>query len=211
MVNLKRDFITFPLYIYSRPFKGFYAMKYEKEGRMYTGIVILALTCLLQLAKTTSTGFIIAGYYVEHPIVNVPYTIIMTIAPVLLFVFANWGTTCIRDGKGKLHEVFMTYMYAAYPQLILGVVGLIMTHVVTKQEAVFAMFFYTFGVVLFLFYLFIGLIVIHEYTFFKAITMVLLTIIAMIIIIFVLALLGSLSGEFITFIRTVVLEIGMKL
>ncbi|HHY82081.1 MAG TPA: hypothetical protein GX505_05300 [Clostridiales bacterium] len=211
-LDLKENFITFPFYIISRPFKGFSELKYENRGKHYFAYVMMVLMCLFSIMNELYRGFVLSGgYYVENKTVNTPYVILMTLAPVALFVTANWCVTAITDGNGKMIDIFMVYAYAAYPKLLLSIIGLLVSNIVAVDEAAFASFFYSFGSVAFAFYLFIGLIVIHEYTFTKSIIMIILTIAAMSIIVFVIALFLSLSNEVIVFLRTVLKEVTLRL
>jgi len=209
-VNFKEDFINFPLYIISRPFKGFGDLKYEDRGSPYFAFAMMVLLCLFNICDSTYKGFIITGYYSENMVVNTPYVLIMTIAPVILFVLGNWSVTTITNGSGSLKQIFMVYAYASFPKLILDVIGLVLSNVVTAEEAAFSTFFYAFGTVAFMLYLFIGLVMIHEYTFTKSLLMVILTILAMCIIVFVLSLFITLTNEVFVFFSTVFKEIAMR-
>jgi len=209
-VNFKEDFITFPFYIISRPFKGFGDLKYENRGSLLFAVVMIILLSIFMICDSTYQGFVLSGYYKEDTVVNTPYLLMMTIAPVVLFIFGNWSVTTITNGSGSLREIFMVYAYASYPKLILDVIGLILSNLVTAEEAAFSSFFYVFGTVAFLFYLFIGLVMIHEYTFTKSLLMVLMTVMSMCIIVFVLALFITLSNEVIVFFNTVFREINMR-
>jgi len=68
---------------------------------------------------------------------------------------------------------------------------------------------FAFGTFLQYFFLFIGLVVVHEYTFLKAVLMVFLTVLAMLVITFVLALMFSLFSNVIMIFWTVVMEINL--
>jgi hypothetical protein len=160
--------------------------------------------------QRTYTGFSVSRYYEPDHIISVPYIMLMTLAPVLLFVAGNWSITSISDGKGTAKEIIQVYAYALYPRIILTFAGILISNFVTKEESAFATFFFIFGSVMFYFYLFIGLVVIHEYSFAKSIVMVLQTILAMLIIVFVMALFSSLVNELIQFIITIVYELRMR-
>lgn len=209
-VNFKEDFITFPFYVISRPFKAFGDLKYENRGNPFFAVVMILLLCIFSILDSTYKGFIMTGYYTENVVINTPYLLLMTIAPVVLFIIGNWSVTTITNGSGSLKEIFMVYAYACYPKLILDVIGLILSNVVTVEEAAFSTFFYAFGTVAFMFYLFIGLVMIHEYTFTKSLLMVLMTILAMCIIVFVLSLFITLTNEVYVFFNTVFKEIAMR-
>jgi len=197
--NVKEIMWTFPLYILSSPFKGFDDMKFLKKGDMRYSIAILIIGALVRINIQTNLGFVASGYHNPVPNTNVPLVIMMFLAPIILFTFANWSATTITDGKGSIREIFQTYTYALFPSLVCTIIALLLSHVVTLNEGFFVVFFITMGNVLLYGYLFVGLIVIHEYSFLKAVIMVVLTILAMLIITFVLALFMSLLSNFMFF------------
>ena len=211
LANIKEDFVSLPLYILSRPFKGFYEMKHLQRGKTYFAWVMMALICVAALAQETFTGFVVSRVYEQDSIISVPYVLLMTLAPILLFIAGNWSITAITDGKGRAKEIFQVYAYASYPKIILTFIGIVVSNYVTKEESAFALFFFYSGTALFLLYLFVGLVVIHEYTFMRSLAMVVETILAMFLIIFVLALFVSLLNELFTFIFDIAYEIRMKM
>jgi len=208
--GFKEDFAVLPLFILSRPFKGFYEMKHLRRGKTYFAWSIVVLLCIAALAQETYTGFVISRVYEPDSIINVPYTLIMTLAPILLFIVGNWSITSITDGNGRVKDIFQVFAYASYPRIILTIIGIVVSNYVTKDESAFAQFFFYFGTAMFLFYLFIGLVVVHEYTFAKSMLMAVETIIAMLLIVFILALFVSLVNELVDFIFKIVYELRMK-
>lgn len=208
LTQIKQDYLSFPLYILSHPFKGFDAMKFEKKGKISVTLVFLLLLCLLNILKISFSGFIVN--YDNPYYINSTLTMATTIAPVVLFCVANWSVTVLMNGIGKFKEIFMVNMYAYFPTLFLTAIYILLSNVLTEKEMVLAAVFSTFGVVIYCFYTFLGLIVIHEFSFFKAIGSIVLTFLAMAIIIFVLMLLASLVGEVLTFFVTVIKELRLK-
>lgn len=210
-VDLKEDFIKYPFYIMSSPFKGFSDLKYENRGKTYFAVVMVILMCFFNIYDELYKGFVLSKYYTDNKTVNTLYIVFMTVVPIILFVVANWSVTAVANGSGKMKEIFMVYAYASYPKLLFSLIGLILSNFVTLEEAAFATFFYYFGTIAFMFYLFVGLVVIHEYSFTQSVLMIIMTVIVMCIIVFVAALLLALSNEVIVFIRTVVEELNMRL
>jgi hypothetical protein len=211
-IDFKEEFINYPFYIITNPFKGFSDLKYEKRGNSYFAVVMMVVISILAIADNLYKGFVLSGgYYTENKQINATYIILMAIAPVVLFVVANWSITCITNGNGKMRDIFMVYAYALYPKVILSIIGLAASNIVTMDESALALFFYSFGSVAFAFYLFIGLIIIHEYNFTQGILMIIFTIVSMCIIVFVVALFLTLSNEVITFFKTIYQEIMLRL
>ena len=205
---MKELMFNFPLYVITHPFKGFDEMK-SHRGSIYYGIIILALSGIVAALQQVYTGFAVTGIWTETPFVDIPTTLLFTYSPIILFCIANYSVTTITDGKGNMKEIFLTYTYAMYPMIFCTALGIILSNVLTANEAGFAIFLFAFGRFLLFFYLFIGLIVIHEYTFFKSLLMVALTILAILIISFVLALMFSLLGNVIGIITTIIWEINI--
>jgi hypothetical protein len=204
--TFKEKMLDFPLFILSSPFKGFDEVKTQKRGSKLYTVLILLLLGLVTIWSQVGTGFIITGFYWEVPSVNMFWVLSYTYAPIALICVANWSITSITNGNGKLKEIFQVYCYALFPSIICQAIAIVLSNYVTANETAFVMFFFAFGQITLYFYLFIGLVVIHEYSFFRSIFMVVLTVFAMLIIVFVMVLFVSLVSELIFFIMTLVVE-----
>lgn len=210
-VALKEKLVDFPLYILSRPFKGFDEMKTEGRGSMLYAVIVLVVLGLVRIWQAMYTGFVVSGIWQEVQNANVITILTFTYAPIALICLANWSITSVTNGNGKMKEIFYVYCYALFPTLFLRMAGTALSNVVTLNESAFVTFFFVFAQVLLYFYLFLGLTVIHEYTFLRALFMVFLTILAMLIIVFVMALFVSLLSEFTWFIYTIIYEVDAHL
>ncbi|MCL2405552.1 MAG: YIP1 family protein [Defluviitaleaceae bacterium] len=204
--KFKELMLDFPLYIISRPFKGFDEMKFQGRGSMIYAVLILLVFGLVRIWEIMGTGFIYIEFFWEVPSVHVPWVLAFAYAPIALVCVANWSITSITDGKGKLKEIFLVYCYALFPAIVCTMIAIVLSNYVTIDETAFVTFFFVFGQILLYFYLFLGLLVIHEFSFTKGIVMVLLTMLAMLIIIFVLALFVMLVSEVVGFIITLIQE-----
>ena len=204
--GFKEIMLDFPLYIISRPFKGFDEMKFQGRGSMLYAGLILLIFGMVRVWEIMSTGFIYTEFFWEIPSVHVPWVLAFAYAPILLICIANWSITSITDGKGKFKEIFLVYCYALFPSIICTMIAVMLSNYVTADETAFVTFFFVFGQILMYFYLFLGLLVIHEFSFTKGVIMVFLTMLAMLIIIFVLALLVMLVSEVVGFIITLIQE-----
>jgi len=202
-LKLKETMLDFPLFILASPFKGFDEMKTYNRGSMLYAIIILVIYGMVNIWWVGGMGFVATGFHSDVSLVNVPWTLMFTFAPIVLISVANWSITSITEGKGKLKEIFQVYCYALFPAIVCYMIGITLSNFVTTNEINFVWFFLGFGQIVMYFYLFLGLLVIHEFTFLKAILMVLLTVLAMLIIVFVIVLFVSLLSDLISFIITV--------
>ncbi|MDI9521057.1 MAG: YIP1 family protein [Bacillota bacterium] len=206
--RFKNDFWSFPLYILGRPFKGFDEMKYEGRGSLGFAIVIFFLSALMNIVEFVYCGFLV-NYNNPYQI-NSLFLALVTIFPVLLFMVANWSVTTLLEGKGRMKDIFMVMMYAMFPFLLLRLISLVLTNVLTLDEMMISSTLTGIGSVLFFVYTFIGLVVVHEYGLGAGVGSILLTLIAMMIIVFILMLFFTLVADLVDFVTVFGRELMLK-
>ena len=205
---LYETFWGFPTRILKRPFKGFDAMKFEKKGSYVFAFFVLILESLISIMNFVYRGFLINHSDIYH--VNSLYLALTVLFPVALFVLGNWCVTTLMNGKGKLGEIFMTIMYAMFPMCLLQLVALFLSNVLTLDEMTFVYAIETIGTVLLIAYGFIGLVVVHEYGFGQSIGALLLTVVAMMILVFILMLVFALVADVWDFFTIITKELMLK-
>lgn len=201
-------FWGFPTRLLLRPFKRFDEMKYERKGSYAFAFFVLILASLISVMNYVYKGFLIN--YNDIYRVNSLYLALTVLFPVGLFVLGNWCITTLLDGKGRLGEIFQVTMYAMFPLCLLQLLGLLLSNVLVLDEMVIVTALTGIGGVLFFVYLFIGLAVVHEYGFGRCIGCLLLTLIAMMVLVFILMLLFALVSDVWDFIRVFGKEFMLK-
>lgn len=205
---LHETFWKFPTGILKRPFKGFDAMKFEKKGSYVFAFFVLILESLISIMNFVYRGFLINHSDIYH--VNSLYLALTVLFPVALFVLGNWCVTTLMNGKGKLGEIFMTIMYAMFPMCLMQLLALFLSNVLTLDEMTFVYAIESIGAFMLVVYGFIGLVVVHEYSFGQSIGAILLTIVAMMILVFILMLVFALVADVWDFFRVVTKELMLK-
>jgi hypothetical protein len=200
---------TWPGYVLSHPFKAFDDIKYLDKGNTWFCFVVLALFAWMNLIKTRYAGFLVN--YVNISMINIPLLLASSLFPYLIFIVANWAVGVLIDGKGNLRNIFKVNMYAIYPSVFLYLIGTLLSRIIIYDEAALVNFLFYLPLVIYVFYTFIGLIMIHQFSFTKGLVSVILSFIAMAIIIFVIVLLLTLVSGFINDIFTIVDEISLYL
>ena len=71
--------LKYSLYVTVHPFKGFWDIKYEKEGSLKTAMILLAATIVVQIISNLKTGYLFGG-------VSINYNFLRTVAFVLFLV-----------------------------------------------------------------------------------------------------------------------------
>ena len=205
---LKKECISFPLYILAHPVKGFEEFKREKKGKLWVAILFMVLLILLNIAEYQFTGYVISQKDVTS--LHTFREIITIIGIVVILTVANWSITTLFDGKGKMLEIFMMICYCMMPMLWAKFFGLFISNVVSKNEAAIYSLIQGLGVFLTCYMAFFGLIGIHEYGVIKCVLSILGTAIAALVICFVGILSFDLFQKMYGFLYTIYQEISLR-
>ncbi len=191
----KFTLFKWPGYVLSSPFKAFDDVKYYDDGSLVFSIVVIILFGWISLIKYRYAGFMVN--FVDIDNVNVPLIVGSAILPYVAFIVGNWAVGVLLSGKGKVVHITKVVGYSLYPACWLYLVGTILSNFVTEDEAALVSALFTFGMVLFFFYMFIGTIMVNQYTFTKNVATLLLSVVAMLIICFVAMLFATLLAQFV--------------
>ena len=114
------------------------------------------------------------------------------------------------DGEGKFIEIIIATGYAMLPLVMVNIPNILLSNVITLREASFYYLLDSFAFLWFLWLLFIGTMIVHQYTVTKTITTMLLTLVVMGIIIFLGLLFFNLIQQVISFIYTIYQELSLR-
>lgn len=203
-----REFIAFPMYILSHPFDGFYELKYGQKGLIKVASFYLILESLMSILQFRFTGFIFNTFNQEE--FNYLRQILLTLLPFLIFVLANWSITTLMDGKGKFKDIYLVLGYALALKVYLGLFAIILSNVLTMDEAFFYYGLQTLGFGILIIYGFLGILVIHEYTLTKTFLTMGLTVLSAGVIIFLSLLAFSLLQQIYVFLVTIYRELSLR-
>lgn len=205
--KIKYEAVTWPMKVFSTPFKAFDAVKMDKDGSVVMCVIILIAFAWVSLIKERYTGFLVA--FVDKDNINPVMVMASAVLPYLIFIVSSWAVGVLVNGKGNMVDIFKVISYSLYPVVILNLVGTLLSNIVTEDEAALVSGIFVVAYVFFVFYAFIGLIMVHQYTFTKNVGAILLSFVAMLIIIFITLLLVTLLSGFITDIVTIFNEFKM--
>jgi hypothetical protein len=197
--------VRFLFHLLSHPVAGYYELRHRDEGS-----VLLAVTVVALFSLSFSLNRIYASFIVNN---LDPRTVdsLRELAAVLmlyaLLCVGNWSVTCLMDGEGRMKDIFTAVGYALTPMVLLTLPATLVSQFIGAYEEVFYFVLIVFGVAWTLILLLIGIMTIHNYTIGKTLITVLLTFVAMIIIIFLAALLVDLINQLRGFIYSIYLEL----
>lgn len=203
--KIRYQALKWPGYVLSSPFKAFDDIKYENAGSVGFGVIVLILYAWSCLFKAKYSGFL--ANFSDTTQINVPLVLVSSVFPILIFIVGNWAVGTLIDGKGDMKSIFKVNMYALYPAIFLQVIGTLLSRIVILEELTIVNFLFVFPMVIYVFYCFIGILMVHQFTLTKGVASVLLSFVAMAIIIFILALLLTLVSSFVNDWGTILDEI----
>ena len=200
--------LVYAFHLMFHPFDGFWDLKHEKRGSVRASLTIILLTVLAFFYNSVGRS------YIQNP-KGLGSTIwmefISVLVPIILFVVANWCLTTLFDGEGSFKDIFIAVGYALSPMPIILVACTLVSNVLTADEIGIVSLVISIAFVWAGLLLFFGTMVTHDYTIVKNILIILFTILAMAIIIFVAVLFSGLIAKMISFISSIIVEISYRL
>lgn len=198
----------FVKHVIMHPFEGFEDLRWKKAGSMKIATAIVFLLFFQQLAYNRLYGF---QYYTDYDkVFNIIPYIFRSFGLFLLYVVCNWAMCTLFDGEGSLKNIYIVTAYSLIPFIVGYLVGTFLSHVLIKDEYIFIQTFEIAGlawsVVLFI----SAMKAVHQFTFFKTILLILLTLVAMVLCVFLLVLLLTLFQQVIIFIFSLYTEISYR-
>lgn len=203
--NLDKTKLLVPLRFFAHPIELFNDIKYEKRGSLGVANLLLALYFVEEIINYFAVAYLFSNNEVQS--FSVWPILLRTVVLVLLWCITNWAMSTLQDGKGTFKEIYLATCYALTPMVLFSVPLNLITNLMTLSEAMFysaissALTFWS------LILVFLGTMVVHQFTVRKTIGSVLLSL-GMIVIIAFLVLLGfSISQQIVTFAKTIITEL----
>ncbi len=196
------------VYTMFHPFDGFYELRFRKERNDTLIAIIFIIFGITSIFDMFYTGFIIQsfdGYGVNNFIIFAT-----AVFPFILFAVANWSVTALFDGSGSVPDILMVLAYSLVPKILFDITGIFLSNIIIQEEIIMYTSFVGIGTVFFVFLVFIGLCIIHEYTALMNIVTLFATFLSAIIMVFIGMFFMTILGRMFGFISTIFLEITKR-
>lgn len=199
------QFYALPMQIMARPFNGFYAMKFEGQGRLWLAIVNFLLVCISFSFSSQYSSILVNP---RHPLsLNSIADFMILSGALILFCVSNWSVTSLTDGEGRFKDIIMAVCYAMTPLVLTIAPAAILSNFLAAEETGFFFIITGAGLAYFVILLFVGLVTVHNYTATKALITMLLTFVAILIIAFLGILFFTLWNQLWSFAYSVYTEL----
>ena len=200
--------LLYPFHLCFHPFDGFWDLKHEKRGSVRAASTILGITILATFYNSIGKGYL---FNPEDKYSTIFVSIISIVIPVILWSVANWCLTTLFDGEGSFKDIYIATCYSLSPLPIFMIVSTVLTNVMTTSEGSMVNLLITIGFIWTVMLLFFGTLVTHDYSLGKNVITILGTILAMVVIMFVIILFSSLVMKMITFVIAIFKEVANRM
>lgn len=201
--------LKYATYCMFHPFDGLWDLTHEKRGSMAAANTIVIAVLVTRLLSLQFTSFLFNNVY--WPEVNILQQCLSVLLPLVIFVLGNWGLTTLFDGKGTLKDVYMGTCYALAPFVILQLPMIVLSNVVTVDEAAFYSVLNMLSLVWSGGLIVCAMMQIHDYGLGKTLLFIVMSIFAMAVIIFLLLLFFTLVGDAVGYVTSLYDEIQFRL
>ena len=192
----------------THPAEGFEDMRWKKAGSLKIAFAIVLLLFLAQIADGRLYGFQFGISY-DKTFNIIPY-IVKSIVLFGAWVVGNWAVCTLLDGEGTMKNICIYSAYALIPYIAQIFINVLLSHILIQDEAVFMQAIRIIGVGWSVILLFSAIKSVHQYSFGKTVFAIILTIVAMLIMLFLLVLFMSLIQQVYFFISTIYTEISYR-
>jgi tetratricopeptide (TPR) repeat protein len=206
--SLKEE-LLYAFHVIVHPFDGFWDLKHEKRGSVRSALVILIITILAYYYNSIGQGYIFSPR--PSTAFNIMTSVSAVLAPLLLWVIANWCLTTLFEGEGSMSDIFIASCYCLTPLPIIMIPVTIATNFLTASESGVVTMLVSFAYIWLGLLVFFGMMVTHDYSAGKNILTCVATIVGMAFIMFIGILFSSLMAKIVSFVTNIVEEITYRL
>lgn len=200
--------LRYALYVITHPLDGFWDLTHEKRGSLAAANIIIALTLLTTIWKLQFTSFLFMKVQWEY--INIFEQILGILLPLIIGCVANWSLTTLFDGKGTLRDIYMAIGYALTPYVLIQLPMILISNFMIEGEGAFYVYINAFSIIWCGMLIISAMMMIHDFSFGKAILAILATLLGMMVIIFLLLLFFSLISDGVAYFVSLYKEIVFR-
>lgn len=204
---IKNQKVTLALHYSVHPFDVSNEIRHKDGGSIVISTVILGVFYIVLVSSSLWTGFM---YQLPNKNFSSFYSFLGSVGVLLLWVIVQWAVTTLFSGKGKMSQIYIISCYSLIPVIVYKVIKLICSYIIIPSNNSMLSLIGILAIAYSAFLMCVGLIIIHEYSLPKVIGVSLLTVLGMMIVIFILFMIFTLSQGCISFVMNIFSEIAFR-
>ncbi|MCL1880965.1 MAG: YIP1 family protein [Oscillospiraceae bacterium] len=194
-----------PFYVTRHPFEGFEDLRWKQGYNMKAALVMVLAFFVVTVIQARASGFLFNP--ATPKVFNIVPYFSMTILLFFVWVIGNWSLCTLFNGEGTMKSICCVSAYALMPYIFSMVIATALSNVLLPREAGFLTFVSALGVVWSTLMMISGMKAVHQYSVPKTLLAILFTLVAMVIILFIVVLLVSLFQQVYIFFYTIYTEL----
>ena len=182
--------------ILSNPGDSFYEIRHREYGSVPIALLMVFIFAICYSMNRLYSSFIVNDVD--------PRAIF---AFVLLFAVGNWSITCLMNGEGRLKDIIIVTGYSLLPMILFYIPAILLSQVVSLNEKGFYSLLIIIGTAWTLILILVGIMTIHNYTLAKTLVTLVLSIVAVLLMLFLFMLVTDLVAQVYQFFHSIYQEL----
>lgn len=200
-----KEKLLYPFYVLKHPLDGFYEIRHRGKGSVIVALLLLFLFSISFSMNRQFAGFVVNN--INPRSIDSFMELISLSLLFFLFCTANWSITCLMEGEGRYKDIVTVTGFSMLPMVLTYIPITLISRFIAEKEEAFYYLAMNISTIYFVVLLLIGIMTIHNFTLGKTLFTLLLTVLAMLMIIFMVLLLYSLADQVIGFIKSIYTEL----
>ena len=193
------------LYTVSHPADGYYWIRHQNKGSIAIALLLVILYGIAFSMNRICASFIVND--IEPRAVNLVAELAGVILLYFILCIGNWSVTCLMEGEGRFKDIMIAVGYAMLPMLVTTILATIVSQFVAENEEAFYTILMGIGTAYSVILIIMGIMQIHNFTMGKTLVTLLLTVVAMLILIFLALLVMNFITQVFQFLRGIYTEL----
>lgn len=198
----------FALYTVFHPLNGYTELREKKRSNLGVAAVILVLAALGMMIKVQYSAFRFNTFNSNTG--SILTVGIGTLLILMLFAVANWALCVLFDSEAYFKDIICCTSYSLIPFVFSLYISTVLSYVLCTDEAMIISLINGICVLWTVMLIFFSFKEIHQYTAGKTVLSLLCTLIALVLVAFLLFMIFSLAQQMISFIKIAATEISYR-
>lgn len=204
----EKEKLIYPFRLLIHPLATFSDMKYEKKASLPLANLLALLFFIERLLQAIFTGYLFNPHSEGH--VQILTILVESIGVMLLWTMCNWATSTLIDGEGTIRDIWIATAYSMTPWILLGGIGVLISNVLSLDESIIYSSLDVIGTGWSLLLVFLGMMMVHQYTVKKTIASVVFALLTILAVCFLLLLFFSIAQQIVGFVSSIMQELAYR-